>query len=238
MSPLLTSDVRAKRLPPAAQIALTIIGSRSTEPDLHFDFGRSFLRGVILTLGPVPPEDNVNFSGSNFDHADLSGGDFYNARLEFANLRNADLRGSSLAGARLTNAGLNCADLCPGINVSIPAWMTAAVHPSSLSGAYLENATLLGACLSKGDLSGAVFKNADLSGARLDGADLYGADLSGARLDGADLHDARNANLSEAILCHTIMPDGSTQGDNCENPRVGLCPEGIGPGGVAAAPAQ
>ena len=66
-------------------------------------------------------------------------------------------------------------------------------------------------------LIAAVLSNADMSRADLHGADLFGANLSGADLSGANLKDANlsYAYMNGAILCNTIMPDGSVIYSGC-----------------------
>jgi len=94
-----------------------------------------------------------------------------------------------------------------------------------LTGAYLWKAELQRRNLSKVNLSGAYLRNAslagaDLSNADLTGADLYGADLRMANLrrsdlTGANLSFAKGANLNEAQLCNTTMPDGVINNRDC-----------------------
>ena len=53
---------------------------------------------------------------------------------------------------------------------------------------------------------------ANMVGAQLGGANLLGANLSGANLEGADL---AYTSMNDAILCNTIMPDGSVIYSGC-----------------------
>ena len=64
----------------------------------------------------------------------------------------------------------------------------------------------------KCDLSGANLMDANLSGANLAYADLNGANLAGADLESARLG---RFDLRGAILCNTIMPDGSVIYSGC-----------------------
>lgn len=76
-----------------------------------------------------------------------------------------------------------------------------------LTGSDLEGANLQGTDLSSADLTGAnlrgvILRRADLSSVRsLRGADLTGADLTEANV--------KESDLEGAILCHTILPNGS-----------------------------
>jgi uncharacterized protein YjbI with pentapeptide repeats len=108
-----------------------------------------------------------------------------------------------------------------------------ACHPAQTakcSDAYLVNVNLSGAKLTsavfaRADLAGADLHNADLTGANLAGADVSGADLAGAtltntslrgtNLTGADLTGAIHANLSGAIVCHTLLPSGHFPVHDC-----------------------
>ena len=82
---------------------------------------------------------------------------------------------------------------------------------------FLIAADLSRANLRGSDLYSAVLSNADMSRADLHGADLFGANLSGADLSGANLKDANlsYAYMNGAILCNTIMPDGSVIYSGC-----------------------
>ena len=62
------------------------------------------------------------------------------------------------------------------------------------------------------ELSGAKLSGSNLSGATLAGAKLIFANLKGANLKGADLN---YAIMQGAILCNTIMPDGSVIFSGC-----------------------
>ena len=106
----------------------------------------------------------------------------------------------------------------------------AILQRASFSATNLRNANFLRANLSKANFKGADFRGADLravdlSGAdlrwaNLEGVDLTGAIIAGANFDGANLKDAclKNtdpgklwwkANLNEAKLNNTILPDGT-----------------------------
>jgi Pentapeptide repeats (8 copies) len=97
--------------------------NRDGVPLVGVDVSDSFLQGVELNRGSL--------ARSNFSSADVRGGSFKDARLEFANLASANIRNGSFENADLRNATLQDADL----------------QGTSLGGADLE-----GADLSKADL--------------------------------------------------------------------------------------
>ena len=76
----------------------------------------------------------------------------------------------------------------------------------------LDTGECAGCDLRKANLTGAKLMDAKLMDADLGGAILSGADLDGANLDGANLTFAR---MKGAILCNTIMPDGSVIYSGC-----------------------
>ena len=71
---------------------------------------------------------------------------------------------------------------------------------------------LRNADLRRTDLSNANLALANLSGADLNNANLRNANLSIANLSGADL---KRTLMNGAILCNTIMPDGSVIYSGC-----------------------
>jgi uncharacterized protein YjbI with pentapeptide repeats len=106
-------------------------------------------------------------------------------------MRQSHLRYSVLYDANLDHADLTGVDL---------AW-------SNLAGASMRNAAL-----SHADLRGAQLGYADLGGANLTRADLRGAVLTFANLYGARTLGAR---FDDAMLCRTIMADGTIANPNC-----------------------
>ncbi len=70
------------------------------------------------------------------------------------------------------------------------------------------------AYFSSANLSGANLKNASFNAANFSQADLIGAELgensfNRVNFTDANLTGAKNVNLNGAIVCNTIMPDGS-----------------------------
>ena len=82
-----------------------------------------------------------------------------------------------------------------------------------LAHAELNGANLRRANFMRTELKYAKLIGADLRFANFTWADLYQADFTNANLSGALLAESRN--LSEAIFCRTVMPDGAVSNLNC-----------------------
>ena len=154
--------------------------------------------------------------------------------LRGANLRKAFLRGANLSKADLTGADLTGADLA-GVDLNNVRMVQANLKgaETTLSGADLTNADLSGSNFKKANLTSVNFEDANLSGADLSNALLVGANFSRANLTGANLVDTwweatgglsgrPSANLTDAQLCRTTMPDGSINNRDCEQAQAGL----------------
>jgi uncharacterized protein YjbI with pentapeptide repeats len=155
---------------------------------------------------------------------DLKYVDLKEAQLNEVNLEGANLMGTHLEGASLNNANLNNADMqrakMQGISLSgqRTTLIKANVKNADLGGASIDRADLTGAKLFKANLEGAdlnkaILKHVNLSHANLKNADVERADLTGANLIGADVTGIRG--LDKAILCNTLMPDGTISRRNC-----------------------
>ena len=129
----------------------------------------------------------------NFAKSRLTGIIFEGASLVSCNFEKAILQRACFSAAILRNANFKAANLAK---------------------ADLKGADLRGAMMRPVDLSGA-----DLRWANLEGVDLTGSIISGANFDGANLKNAClkgtnpgkwwwKANLDEAKLDNTILPDG------------------------------
>ena len=152
---------------------------------------------------------NGNFSGAVLDGVNISGGNLRNASLSGAhmdegNLSSADLSNANFAGARILRTNLARA------NLSQANFSGADLSDSDLNSANLRDANASGAFMDHVNLNGA-----DLTRANLSGTELTNADLTGAILTNANLSGARDANLGSAILCRTLMPDGSQSNRDC-----------------------
>ena len=141
-----------------------------------------------------------NCPGCNLVAAKLQGANLESANLTGAYLGGSNLTGANLSGATLIKAGMSRVNW-QGVNLA-GADLRLATLGGKLQGANLQAANLLGARLGGAKLQGANLRGANLRGANLRGANLTGADLTG-------------ANLSGASICHTIMPDGSTDTSGC-----------------------
>ena len=82
-----------------------------------------------------------------------------------------------------------------------------------LANAELNGANLRRANFMRTELKYAKLIGADLRSANFTWADLYQANFTNANLSGALLAESRN--LSEAIFCRTVMPDGAVSNLNC-----------------------
>ena len=101
---------------------------------------------------------------------------------------NCDFAGSDLRWANVYAAEL----------AGAPNLVGAVMNGSNFVGANLYGANLEAAQFVRADLT-----DADLRWTSLLGANFTDADMSGAKFDGA-------------IFCHTIMPDGSVNDENCQ----------------------
>jgi uncharacterized protein YjbI with pentapeptide repeats len=147
------------------------------------------------TERPVSRPLSVNL---DFKRANLSGANFYGAKLD-----SADLSGANLSGAKL--------DL---------AWIMRA----NFTGANLSNASLFGPVVSSGlDTSPAeapIFRRANFSGARVIARlirfDLRGANFTGAKM-GADMTNQSMGLIRTDLACRfqpavAIAPDPCVEG--------------------------
>lgn len=122
--------------------------------------------------------------------------DLSNARLEGAKLLRANLQNVSFMGSALRSN----------------YFWEANLKRSTFSGA-----NLMGSSLSYADLRGAYLMNANLFGANLRGANLRGANLRDANL--TKVQDWTDEQLSQAILCRTILPEGSKLDSDRDCPK-------------------
>jgi hypothetical protein len=112
-----------------------------------------------------------------------------------ADLANCDLRQHpGLASADFTNAKL---------------------EDTIISGATLSGISFRGARLWRAKLDGANLSNANFNNSGDQRTDIFGVDFSNANLNGAtlDFNDVLYANY--AIFCHTTMPNGAVNDDDC-----------------------
>lgn len=160
-----------------------------------------------------------DFSGANFEYADLSNVSLHYGTGAGANFRNANLTGAWIGGASFARSDLREANLsrCSGADAD---FNSALMGQANLQGAWLisasfVNADLRGADLRRAHLSFADFGGADLTGAHLgdsahpelwmnrtlmDGAILSGVDFRQMNLSDAAYESLRTANIEGAIF--------------------------------------
>lgn len=220
------------------QSALTVIGRREIENDIHsLELSSVHLKGADLTKANLEEAalsraclEDADLSGACLERANLSGAfleevilsqlqvpsetdPFAIIKLSMlphvemaslpvlaANLRDSNLQGAHLKGALLIKVCMERANL---------GW--ANLDNAILAGAHLEGANLLEATMDGAYLREACLRKADLSHASLKEADLSEVSLEGANLAWTNLESAKGLNeiqLSQAILCRTILPEG------------------------------
>ncbi len=175
----------------------------------------------------------TSLTATSFKGADLKGASLRQTQLMGADMSGADLTGADLTGASIFLANFQNATL-NGIHASGLQSSCDAMHGWGLG---LASADLTHANLSDAELCGgfrdARFQHANLEGAKLStsddaagywggsaqGAELWAkTDFTGANLANASFKDAQSgqpADLSQAILCNTTMPDGSLSTRDC-----------------------
>ncbi|CAD0185982.1 hypothetical protein RUESEDTHA_02885 [Ruegeria sp. THAF57] len=207
------------------------------------DMREADLRNANLSSAILVNSDlrGANLSSANLIGAEMTGAYLVNTQLRGAGLTGAILRCSFLRGANLEAADLRRANF-RGSSMEGANFWAADIRNADLSETFLRNADFKAAFL-----DGADFNWADLQGALLDdsyliGTSFLGTDLSGADLTNAsfieEIHDPEHAQkektlkknfevakktLRNAILCDTIMPDGSLESRDCD-PESGLEP--------------
>lgn len=97
---------------------------------------------------------------------------------------------------------------CPNCELPEADLSYKALAHTELTGANLRRANFM-----RTELKYAKLIGADLRSANFTWADLYRADFTDADLSGALLAESRN--LSKAIFCRTVMPDGAVSNLDC-----------------------
>jgi uncharacterized protein YjbI with pentapeptide repeats len=168
--------------------------------------------------------------------ADLRGVHLYVVHLWGANLRGADFTDAvlgdnekdiSMAGADLSGARLDRVQ-ARGLSLGKANLSNASLSEAHLCFADLVAADLRGANLARTDLCFAPLMDADLSNANLTGALLLQTRLNGVNLTNANLSDAKYADLTDAVLLRTVLPDGTLGYANTDK-----IPSDPPPGGTA-----
>jgi len=180
-----------------------------------FDFSGKNMQNVLLSGSQI---SESNFTNTDLRDADLSDARAYKAIFDGTDLRGAKLdrlcfRGSSWEGANLD-----------------PRWLEVItiLEPKLQPNQDLQGLDLSYMCIYDYDLKGVKLNNANLSGSTLAWADLTGANLQNANLKDTFLWTTNFARanlkgaivtidqLTDAILCETIMPDGQISNEGCD----------------------
>jgi uncharacterized protein YjbI with pentapeptide repeats len=195
---------------------------------LNCDLKYSNLSGANLSnnnfttciRGYVTPLKNVDFSNTNLSNTKIINAIFKGAQFDYANLANSNLSNSEFFLVGFYKTNFSHANMT---NVKSPI---DAMHgwSSDMSFANLSNANLTGADINA-NFEGANFSYANLTNAKLTTTEDSGmwkyqttsklwrhVNFSYANLTGAQLVPAE---LTGAILCHTIMPDGKISNRDC-----------------------
>jgi uncharacterized protein YjbI with pentapeptide repeats len=164
---------------------------------------------------------NVDLSGVSFEGADISYGDFDNAKMHTTNLskveaenvilNNVSLRFGDVSNGNYKNAGFS--------EVYAPFLLGNSVN--------FENANLKRSNFFGADLRNAVFKNADLTGVSFDFADLTGANFEGAILKNTFFNGSimNDVNFKDAIVENMSIVGASARKWNMFSvkQKKGLC---------------
>ena len=179
-------------------------------------FGQcSDLRGVVIYGLHL---DDMDFSGSLFNGADLQLTTFNNTILVGVNFSNTLLMGSEFVGARIEHANFTSANIqnAKFVNASFnDVNFTAVNFTGQLMSFFTFNeAQFDGANFTSAQLEEAIFTNSTFLGANFTSANLKGATLVGAGLGGATFHsaDMRKVNLSSADLQNTNLKKSNLEG--------------------------
>lgn len=148
------------------------------------------------------PAIEPELTGAGLSGMDLSGVDFYLARLHGVDLGAATLTGAQLSNARLSGAVLS------GANLSKADLIGANLLRANLSGANLCGANLTGADLVGANLTGATFYQTNLEGTDFTGANFDQARLNGCRIYGISAWNLQGEAAEQANLI--ITPAGRT----------------------------
>jgi uncharacterized protein YjbI with pentapeptide repeats len=186
--------------------------------------------------------EGANLEGANLEGANLEGANLEGAELGDANLQKAYLRQTNMQKAKLFQTKFQGADLGGADLREVQGEMVylqrsklrgAKLQGANLKNAYLWNSFLVEAHLQGANLAWACLQNADLRQAKLQGVQLAQANLQGANLEGANLERANlewakhvtSAQLTQAKLCLTRLPNGIELDSNRDCQELGIDPE-------------
>ncbi|MDF2939856.1 MAG: pentapeptide repeat protein [Gammaproteobacteria bacterium] len=199
------------------------------------NFSNANLSNTNFVTANVPVDSIIGkavFIKANFSSANLSNSQFGYADFTGANFSNAILNGASLYVCNLSSANLSNASLLSVVSQrSNMGGFGSNFSSANFSNADLTNANLDGN-FTQANFSHAKFKNTILSTSNDDyavtagkaasspadyfkGTNFSNTDLRQVSFEFPDMAGNPEVDLSEAILCHTIMPDGSISNQNC-----------------------
>lgn len=177
--------------------------------------------------GYITPLKIADFSYSNLTHTKIINSIFKGVQFNYADLSSSNLSNSEffMVGFYKTNfSSSNMTNVKSPID-TMHGW------GSDMSFANFSNANLTGADLNA-NFEGANFSHADLTNAKLSTTEDSGTwkytttsklwknvNFSYANLNGAKITPAE---LTGAILCHTIMPDGKISNRDCARIKIGI----------------
>lgn len=211
------------KLPALSQSALDDILTK------HADFMTGVLGGARAVLQYLDLSgldlsgcncEQVDFTGSNLSHTNLSKGvfngaifyacDLRHANLEGGQFQKADFRGAAVIGANLLGADLDRADLREGKVMTMGKHGEMVNHRTAAG--EDGQTSFVGAKMSDTNMNGLRAHNADFSGADLTGAIIQNADLTDVDFKGANLSDVdftgsdmSQSDLSECIMTGTVL---------------------------------
>jgi len=227
--------------------AIVIARGRTVAALQEFDIKRkrqliAFLKasGMLeahdISSSPVISFEGANLIGIDFQNTNLSGLYLQQAELMKANLVGADLREVNLTQADLSQANLKEIDL-RAAQLHKTRFVKANLQDADLREAFIyqtnfNGAKLLGAFLTNTHLKQVDLRKADLTGADLSGADIVDVHFGGATLSGANLENTRfqdvveltEKQLAQALLCHTILPEGIELDPNRDCGKISSSP--------------
>ena len=215
-------DPCSVRLRPDVQVAMEVIGNRTTElieletaDDYMPDLRQANLVRLELREG-------------NLSSVDMRGSRFWGADLMRVNLSNSELQYTDFASPWVVR-GQSRDELTSASGTFIQKSNSIFSGMTLLIGANFAGSRMLFAKFSGANLQGAVMSEANLPDTKFDSAFLYGVDFSNSELSNADLSDTyltsvnlTGANLREAILSGTDLSGFFSKGSHGTFPPKGL----------------
>ncbi len=189
----------------------------------YFFFDNSQLDYVAIPIGSKLIRAricNSDVRGAFMDGVDLSDSDLSGSALEHIIFRKATLNKTRFLGSRLA-----CANFIE-VTAREANFNQAKSRRASFSRANLKKANFGSADLREASLNETNLREVNFSNANLSQANFKDAKLNGAKLYKANLTDAQDlthGQLEKALLCQTILPDGTVSNRDCE--KLGITPD-------------